>query len=483
MSSSPLPIHAAGRCLWVVALNEWRLLARTPAYAGLLAGCAVLLLVAAWLGGQKQERERERQRAYQALVRHQWETQPDRHPHRVAHYGTFAFKPPGLLAAIDPGVDGYAGRSIYLEAHRQNSANFAEAGELSAVARLGELSLAFVLHVVLPLVAVLFGHRALVGEREAGRSRLLLTQGVPEVALALGKLLGVGLALLPFLLLAGLVAGGVAFRGGAWSGEAAMRLAGLAGIVTLHVMAWAAVGVWVSSWSRTVAQATGVALGLWLLGMVILPRAAAVWAERRHPLPDKSAFQAAVAADTRALGDSHDPNDPHFAEFRRATLARYGVARVEDLPVNYAGIVMARGEQLSAETFARHFARLAETMEKQAAAIEAWGVVSPYLAVRALSAAAAGTDLRSQLHFQRAAEAYRYRFVQALNDLHRDEIRFTNDKDQKVSAARWLGIPDFHYQPVNAGEAWAGTGTAWALLGLWLVGPVLGLCRPRFASP
>jgi ABC-2 type transport system permease protein len=483
MARASLPNHAARRCLWVVALNEWRLLTRTRAYAGLLAGCAVLLLVAAWLGGRKQERERERQRAYQLLVRHQWETQPDRHPHRVAHYGTFAFKPPGPLAAIDPGVDGYAGRSIYLEAHRQNSANFAEAGELSAVARLGELSVAFVLHVVLPLVAVLLGHRALVGEREAGRGRLLLTQGVPEVALAMGKLLGVGLALLPFLSIAGLVAGGLAFHGGAWSLETAMRLAGLAGIVTLHVMAWGAVGVWISSWSRTVAQASGAALGLWLLGMVVLPRAAAVWAERRHPLPDKSAFQAAVSADTRALGDSHDPNDPHFEEFRRATLARFGVTRIEDLPVNYAGIVMARGEQLSAETFARHFARLAETMERQAASMEAWGLVSPYLAARALSAAAAGTDLRSQLHFQRAAEAYRYRFVQALNDLHRDEIRSTNDRDQKVSAVRWLDIPDFQYRPVGAVEAWKGTGVAWSLLGLWLAAPVLGLCRPRLASP
>jgi ABC-2 type transport system permease protein len=482
MMQSSLPNLAVRGRLGVVARNEWRVLTRMPAYAGLLAGCAVLLLVAAWLGGQKQERERARQRAYQELVRHQWETQPDRHPHRVAHYGTFAFKPPAPLAVIDPGVDGYAGRSTYLEAHRQNVANFAEAGELSSVARLGELSLAFVLHLVLPLVAVLLGHRALVGEREVGRARLLLAQGGSDFTLAAGKLIGVWWALVPFLLLAGLVCGVAARLDGGWAGDGLVRLAGMAGIVTLHLAAWAAVGVWVSGWTRTVAQAAGVSLGLWLLGMVVVPRAAAVWAERRHGLPNKSSFQAAVAGDTRALGDSHDPNDPHFTELRQRTLSRYGVTRVEDLPVNFGAIVMARGEQLSAETFARHFARLTETMENQAGAIEAWGVISPYVVVRTLSAIFAGSDLRSQLRFQRDAEAYRYRFVQALNDLHRDEIRFANDRDQKLPAAKWLDIPDFRYQPATLREAIVGTGAAWALLGFWVIWPVWALCRSRSLS-
>ena len=163
-----------------VAAAEWRSISRRRSYLALMLGFLALLLVAAWLGGQKQACERERQLSYQALARAQWEGQPDRHPHRVAHYGTFAFKPPGPLAAVDPGVDGYAGRSLFLEAHRQNASNFAEAAELSSVSRLGELSLAFALHVALPLVVVALGYGALVDERESGRLRLLAAQGAPH---------------------------------------------------------------------------------------------------------------------------------------------------------------------------------------------------------------------------------------------------------------------------------------------------------------
>ena len=92
---SPAPI--AGAPVAAIARAEWRLILRRRSYAWLMAGFALLLAFAAVLGGQRQRREAAQQRDYQRLVRAQWESQPDRHPHRVAHYGTFAFKPVGPL--------------------------------------------------------------------------------------------------------------------------------------------------------------------------------------------------------------------------------------------------------------------------------------------------------------------------------------------------------------------------------------------------
>jgi ABC-2 type transport system permease protein len=253
----------------------------------------------------------------------------------------------------------------------------------------------------------------------------------------------------------------------------------IAASLGLHTLAWLGLTIWISARARTAAKSCAALVSLWLLGVVIVPRLAAVVADARHPLPDKSSFAAAVAADTKRHGDSHDPNDPQFARFRAETLARYGVQRIEDLPVNYGAIVMARGEELSAETFARHFAALGATMEAQAAVLDRASVVAPFLAVRALSAAAAGTDLRAQLQFQREAEAYRYKFVQQLNELHRDEVRRENDRDQKLPAARWKAFADFRAAPLSVRDALADTGLAWLALALWAALPLAALARRK----
>jgi ABC-2 type transport system permease protein len=257
------------------------------------------------------------------------------------------------------------------------------------------------------------------------------------------------------------------------------RTAVIAAALALHTGAWLGLTVWISARSRTAARACAALVSLWLLGSVLVPRLAAVVAEARHPLPDKSSFTAAVVAATKQHGDTHDPNDPHFARFRAETLARYGVTRIEDLPVNYAAIVMARGEEMSAETFAEHFAALGATMTAQAALLDRASLVAPFLAVRALSSAAAGTDLRAQLQFQREAETYRYGFVQRLNQLHRDEIRQANDKDQKLAAERWKEFPDFRAAPLPLRAALAGTGLAWLALLLWAALPLAALVRKK----
>ncbi|MDT1823515.1 ABC transporter permease, partial [Acinetobacter baumannii] len=77
---------------------------------------------------------------YQAEANQEFEAQPDRHPHRVVHYGHFLFSPLNPLAAFDPGIDGYTGNTLYLEGHRQNSANFGDVRQHSLLLRFGQLT-------------------------------------------------------------------------------------------------------------------------------------------------------------------------------------------------------------------------------------------------------------------------------------------------------------------------------------------------------
>ena len=466
-----------GSAVAAIARAEFALLVRRRSYGVLLALFAVLLALAAILGAVRQNRERAQQAEYQTLVRAQWTGQPDRHPHRVAHYGTFAFKPVGPLAAYDPGVESFAGRIQYLEAHRQNAANFAEAGALSAAFRLGELSPAFIVQLLLPLLVIVLGHRLVAEDRESGRLRLLLAQGVSPRTLLFGKTLGLLAAAAPFLALAALATLPVL------SASTLPRLALIALAAALHTAGWIAFTLWISSRLPTATRALAVLVACWIAQGIVIPRAAAALAAATYPLPSSSEFNARLAADTRALGDSHNPNDPTFAQLRAETLARYGVTRVEDLPVNYGAIVMARGEELSAAVFARHYDELAALMHRQETLVHGAALVAPGLGLRAVSAAAAGTDLGAQLKFHRDAEAHRFAFVQKLNQLHRDEIRFVGDRDQRLGSATWSAFPDFHAVAPSLRDALRDSGPAWLALLLWAAAPLAALLRTRALRP
>ena len=466
-----------GSAVAAIARAEFALLVRRRSYGVLLALFAVLLALAAILGAVRQNRERAQQAEYQTLVRAQWTGQPDRHPHRVAHYGTFAFKPVGPLAAYDPGVESFAGRIQYLEAHRQNAANFAEAGALSAAFRLGELSPAFIVQLLLPLLVIVLGHRLVAEDRESGRLRLLLAQGVSPRTLLFGKTLGLLAAAAPFLALAALATLPVL------SASTLPRLALIALAAALHTAGWIAFTLWISSRLPTATRALAVLVACWIAQGIVIPRAAAALAAATYPLPSSSEFNARLAADTRALGDSHNPNDPTFAQLRAETLARYGVTRVEDLPVNYGAIVMARGEELSAAVFARHYDELAALMHRQETLVHGAALLAPGLGLRAVSAAAAGTDLGAQLKYHRDAEAHRFAFVQNLNQLHRDEIRFVGDRDQRLGSATWSAFPDFHAVAPSLRDALRDSGPAWLALLLWAAAPLAALLRTRALRP
>ena len=471
------------RLLVTIATAECRLLLRRRSTWLLFAFFATLVITAGGLSRVRQVREQAQQAGYQRLVREQWESQPDRHPHRVSHYGTVAFKPRGPLAAFDPGVESYAGRVKYLEAHRQNAANFPEAAALSSASRLGELSPAFVWQWVLPLVIIALGYRLQAGEAESGRLRLLLAQGVPPRTLVLGKLAGLAAALLPFLAV-GLVAGALVLGSAdASDGQLGARLAVLAGALALHTTGWITFTLWVSTRARTEGQAFAILLSAWLAFCVVIPRAAAAAAAARYPLPGKTEFNAAIAAEIHRLGDTHKSDDPLFAALKADTLAKYGASELKDLPVNYGAMVMARGEELSAAAFSRHFAALEIKFAAQNAFVQRAVWLDPVLALRALSTAASGTDFRAQGKFQRDAEAFRYEFVQHLNALHRDKIKSTGDGDQRLTAAHWREFADFRATPLPLGEALGGTAACWAALAVWTLIPLLALTFIRTLRP
>jgi len=187
-------------------------------------------------------------------------------------------------------------------------------------------------------------------------------------------------------------------------------------------------------------------------------------------LPTRIETDVAIHKDLAAIGDSHDPDDPYFAEFRAKTLAEYGVSRVEDLPVNYAGLLMAEGERLTSELFDRYMQDNFSRQDAQGRFVNAFSLASPVLALRQMSMALAGTDRGSHQQFLVEAEKYRFALIQALNRLHAEEVRYKNDREQRISHRHWQQLPRFAYQaPGLAHLVTEHVVPALTVLGFWLV--------------
>jgi ABC-2 type transport system permease protein len=451
-----------------IARDEWRRLRRERAARVALAVVLVLWAMAAFTAwDQRRAIDAERSRR-QAQADQAFESQPDRHPHRMVHYGHFVFRPIHPLAAFDPGVEAYTGHTLFLEGHRQNSANFADVRQSSLLLRFGQLTPAAVLQLLAPLVLIFVGHAAVARERESGTLRLLLAQGLQPGQIVLGKLLGL-LGVAAVLLvppLAGLAL--VALAGAVPAEVAGLLAAGYA----LWILLWAAGITAVSAWCARAQTALAALLVVWAASVVALPRLTAELASARWPLPTRVETDIAIARDLAQIGDSHDPDDPYFKDFRRQVLARYGVARVEDLPVNYKGLLGMEGERLTARLFEQYAGASFDLQQAQLRAVDRWAVLSPVIALQRLSTALCGTDLHGYRRFVEAAERHRYRFVQALNRLQAEKLSYASDRssrDSRIGHAHWRGIADFSLAPERAHDAlrraWpaAGVLVAWAL--------------------
>ena len=421
---------------------------------GVLSALVLALLLAATLVGRASYHtlQRERQLA-QNTVNAQFRNQPARHPHRVAHYGSFAFRPKSGLSLLDSGVDSFTGSAVYLEAHQQNSINFSQAQQSGALIRFGELTVAFVLQLLVPLLIIFLCFGTFTQERETGTLKLLLSQGLTMRQVAWGKIRGYGqavaLVVAPALALAAaLLFAGEEFAAGA---DLAARL-GLFGLsYAVYFFLFVVGAVVVSAVQPSSRAALITLLGFWIVSGIILPKATANLGASLYPTTTKAQMDAEVHEQAQHGIDGHDPHDQRAEALKADLLKKYGVDSEEKLPVSLAGVQMAAGEEYSAKVYQQHFAALNATYERQNRLSDWAGLLNPYQAIRPLSMGLAGSDFAHYVHFQQAAEAYRYGLVQRLNRLQAG--MGYGDKARRLDAHTWRELPVFAYQTPVLGWA------------------------------
>jgi ABC-2 type transport system permease protein len=150
----------------LIARQFWSSTFHSKAAYGILTVIMLLVCFAAYTGWRTYTVQDDIREHYQRVVRESWDNNPDKHPHRMAHFGSFAFRVKYPLSVFDFGLESYTGNAIYLEAHKQNTINFSEASFSTGLLRFGEISVAMLLQIILPLAIVFLGFSAVSADRE-----------------------------------------------------------------------------------------------------------------------------------------------------------------------------------------------------------------------------------------------------------------------------------------------------------------------------
>lgn len=459
---------------FLIAAGEWRYWTRSYlALSGTIL-FMVLLIVTSLLTGMLSEEQAHEREHHQTEAENTFLAQPDRHPHRMVHYGHYVFRAPAPLALFDPGLDPVIGQSIFLEGHRQNSAMFADSGSSANVGGLSWLTPAMVYQLFGPLLVILLGHGAIVRERESGTLAHLLAQGISGRSLIAGK----GLALLCFiiLLLVPLLFSAIFSLS---HGEEALSALSLMGVYLLYLSMWGMMTLFFSSLLQKRSTILATLTALWLGLVLVLPSIAVSISERAVPLAGKIETDLIMQEDIRKLGDGHKPNDPAFKQLRANILKQYDVEKIENLPVNFRGIVAMNAEK-NLTGVLNNYADARMTKEtQQAQALSDYGWLSPKLAIANASRGISGTDLEHYHRFLREAEELRFDFVQGLNNSHAEKLTYQDDMNRnrddasglkaRVDASSWEVLEAFNFQPASAVKRLDNASQPIVMLVLWFV--------------
>jgi ABC-2 type transport system permease protein len=413
----------------------------------------------------------ENQSSWQQLNDKLWEAQPDRHPHRVSHYGTLVFRTISPLNFIDTGINPYVGNALFLEAHRQNSSNFKQFSLSNSYLQIGYPSAATIILVLWPLVLIALAFNSVSQERETGLLKQLISLNINKKDLFLGKWLAYFFISFLFLLLVFMVAIVFIYMWQLDNGhniDLWVRTATLFLLYSIYISIWITIILFFSFLSKTSSQSLYRLIICWFFLTVFFPKTIPLLAEYSYPLPERVAFDVLLEKEIAKIGDAHKSDDPYFNEFKKSKLKQYGVTNVDELPINWKGLVMKEGERITSEVFSKQYEIIEQKINKQLFLYNAFSILSPYMIVNSLSNSIANSNIKNFYEFEKQAENYRYELIQELNELHIEKIDYKNDSSAvRISSSNWQDLKPFSFNELDYKESISTTVSLIVWVFLW----------------
>ncbi|MFY7788396.1 MAG: DUF3526 domain-containing protein [Thermoflexibacteraceae bacterium] len=457
-----------------IAKKEFISLLRMRSFQFAAVLTAVLLLFALLISWHYYQTVAQELQTAQQLSRQQWETQEAKNPHSAAHFGTFAFKPTQPLSLLDNGLDKHLGVSVFLEAHKQNTAEYKQIADQNDLARFAELTPAFVLIYLFPLFIILLSFNIFTTEKEQDTLRLLLSQGISYWQLCKGKIMGVW-GVLALLLVPMMAVSIICLLAAGATSEDYLRYSLFVMALLIYYAVFVNISVGVSAKLQSSNVALVGLLGFWVVATLLIPKLVANYAKLIYPTPSAVEYQQQLKDDLAKGVDGHDPFAKKSELFQDSVLKVHNVDSLHQLPFNYWGLVMQAGEEHETKVYARAVQRLYAIYHQQLQLYALSGGLSPTILLKLLSIQLAKTDLVAYQNFTQQAENYRIQLVRELNYDIKDNSKYNDwdyiskDKDFFKKNAK------FSYKAPTMNNTWQHITPSLALLLLWFLGSIGGV--------
>ena len=407
-----------------------------------------------------------------------WDSQTEKDPHDAAHDGTYVVRPPYPLFMVDRGIQPYAGQVVHLRAHQRNQSSLLPAKDHSGLFRFGELTPSFLLLYIVSILLIFLGYDTFTEEKENQTIRLLLSQGVSPVQLALGKwlaLFSLMIALYSILFLG--VAAGYCFLNGDISIGFFQWLA-FAGVYLLYLLSFINLVVMISGIVRSSRISLMALLAIWIAMTLVIPKLSTNLAGNAYPFPTLQTFRDNINRDLQTGLNGHSFYSDSAKEFKEKILKEYGVKAIQELPVAFNGLMLAEGEKYESRIYSKHFNLLKTQYHNQRRVYRFCSAFSPFLSVKFVSMAISRTDYGFQWHFEDEAEKHRVVINTILNMDIAENAK--GIEHYKATSDLWATVPDFLYEWQAFDKIFKAHFLEYLIITLWAVASFWGMltaCR------
>jgi ABC-type transport system involved in multi-copper enzyme maturation permease subunit len=247
--------------------------------------CTVLILLSVFTGITAYRAEQKEYSAAIALNKKNLES-ATRYP-VLASLGIKINRPPQVLSSIVSGVSEAVGRVAAVNYTYDPSLVDSKYERNPVSSIFGALDLTFIVKIVLGLFAILFTYDLIVGEKERGTLKLILSNGVPRDRLLIGKVVGGYISLIipliiPLILgmLILLIYPNISMSGQDWARVLIIFL-----IFFLYLSVFFTLGLLVSARNNKSSTSFLVLLLIWVIFVMVIPKVSILAAAQLNPIP------------------------------------------------------------------------------------------------------------------------------------------------------------------------------------------------------
>lgn len=284
--------------LSTIILKELKTIISSPKFVITFAACSIMILLSVWVGIEDYRTGVARTDAaldinYQILKTRSWSginTQAFRHPDPMQIFVSGVHNDVGRLSDISENNEIKLRNSVFSD------------DTIFAVFRL--VDFAFIMQIVLSLLAILFTYDAINGEREGGTLQLTFSNPIPRAKFILGKLTGSWLGLvipllIPILLsILMILLMRIPMTPLHWQ-----KLGGLLLVSLLYFTFFVALGLLTSALARRSATSFLISLVVWVFLVFIVPRAGVMAAGQFVDVPTVAEIDSQKAAFSKEQSD------------------------------------------------------------------------------------------------------------------------------------------------------------------------------------